>query len=51
MFAASRGDRTKSGSLLHTTDEESLIRTDEETEDLEDNRWNSSSKLWAYVNR
>ena len=34
-----------------TTDDESFIRTDDEVEDLEDDRWNASSKPWAYVNR
>lgn len=35
-----------------TTDDQTLIRTDEEDiDDIEDRQWNKSSKLWSFISR
>ena len=43
---------SKSGfSQYNTTDDESFVRTDEEIDDIDDDEWNISPKLWSYINR
>ena len=56
MFSNNLSDKSDKSKIVctqyQTSDDESFIRTDdEEADDMEDDHWNTSSKLWSYINR